>query len=207
MDLVIYCADIGSIQGGNFGWARGVPSNRGLAIRGRTDILELAESVAGDLRERRRVALGFECPLFVPLPDDPMRLTSARQGEATRPWSAAAGAAVLATGLTETVWTLREIRRGLAFDVPPFVNWAAFREAGAGLFLWEAMVTGSAKRGTHVEDAESAVRSFAAVMPDVANSSAIAESSVHSLVGAALLRAGWSTDLSLLSAQCVVIRA
>lgn len=207
MDVVIYCADIGSIKSGNFGWARGVPSSRSVGIREGTDIAALTDSVAEDLNERCGVALGFECPLFVPFPDDPIDLTSARRGEGSRPWSAAAGAASLATGLTESAWILREIRRRIRRNVKPFVDWSAFCEAGRGLFLWEAMVTGSAKGDTHTADAENAVRSFAARMSDLAGANAISETNVHSLIGAALLRTGWSTELSLLQAPCLVIRA
>jgi hypothetical protein len=58
-----------------------------------------------------------------------------------------------------------------------------------------------------VADAEIAVRRFAAHLPDIAEANAIHEATVYSLIGAALLRTGWSPDLSLLETSCVVIKA
>src|SRR5437867_4377744 len=100
MNLVAYCADVGSVAAGSFGWASH-PSREGAAP---TDIRALAEAVAEDLNAARRVALGFECPLFVPLADDPAELLSAREGDGSRPWSAGAGPTVLAVGLVEAAW-------------------------------------------------------------------------------------------------------
>jgi hypothetical protein len=204
---VIYCADIGSVAKCSFAWARGVGFGQDLTITGKKSICEFVDEVAKDLNAGDGVAMGFECPLFVPISDDPARLTSARNGEGSRPWSAGAGAAALATGLTETVWILREIRRQIRSDVPAFVSWPVFREVGHGLFLWEAFVTSPAKGETNIDDAKIAVCSFAAKMPDILTANAIYETSVHSLIGAALLRTGWSTELSLLETPCVVIKA
>lgn len=108
--LRVYCADIGSVRGGAFGWARdcgpgGAPEVR----RGGEQILELADAIAADLKDTGAVALGFECPLWVPVPLDPLELGRARPGEGDRPWSAGAGAGVLATGLAQVVWILREV--------------------------------------------------------------------------------------------------
>jgi len=79
--------------------------------------------------------------------------------------------------------------------------------ADVGLFLWEAFVTADAKGRTHAADAEIAVDCFAGRLPDIPAANAVQETSVHSLIGAALLRTGWSTDLGLLETPCVVIRA
>lgn len=46
---------------------------------------DLALAVASDLREGKAVAMGFECPLFVPLADLPVDLTRARPGEGAKP--------------------------------------------------------------------------------------------------------------------------
>lgn len=201
--LLVYCADIGSIRAQNFAWARHHPGD---GFSDGTDIVDLAVAVAKDLSLGLRVALGFECPLFVPIPDDPMGLTSARCGEGTRPWCAGAGAGALATGLTEVVWVLREIRRLLSAPVAASLDRATF-EHGAGLYLWEALISGSAKGKTHVDDARIGVRAFLASLPDPVAHNAIQEKNVYSLIGAALLRSEWSADLSLLRSACVVIRA
>jgi len=59
----------------------------------------------------------------------------------------------------------------------------------------------------HAEDAAIAARDFLNAMPDPTTANAIEEDSVHSLIGAALLRTGWSDDLQLLETQCLVIRS
>jgi hypothetical protein len=77
---VIYAADIGSVAAGNFGWARLDPEQNSTQVERNdgTEIAELVDAVADDLDlGARGVALGFECPLFVPVPEDPRRLGSA----------------------------------------------------------------------------------------------------------------------------------
>jgi len=204
--LAIYCADIGSVQKRHFGWARG-----GVApvakVRAGARISALARAIALDLDAGRPVALGLECPLFVPIAEEPTDLTSARRGEGNRAWSAAGGAASLTVGLTETVWILRAVRVLLHGGVQPFLEWRAFWRSGRGLFVWEAFVSSTAKGKTHAGDAVIAVRRFVACLPDIAQANAIKSNAVHSLIGAALLRTGWSRDLSLLEMPCVVIKA
>jgi len=208
-NLVVYCADIGSIPEERFGWARisaGSPRNEFLG----TSIEALVERVAQDLAEERPVALGFECPLFIPVRDDRMSLTRARQGEGQWPWSAGAGAQVLVTGLAQIVWILARLRE-IAPEAKAFVDWQEFAAAGDGLFIWEAFVSGPSKfQGSaevHAEDAAIAARDFHDAMPDPMAHNAIEEDSVHSLIGAALLRTGWRDDLQLLETPCLVIRS
>ena len=204
--IAIYCADIGSVAKNRFGWARGLSTDSGLDLTSGPDIMDLVGAVAEDLKAGIPVALGFECPLFVPIRDDPVRLTAGRTGDGSRPWSAGAGAAVLATGLTETVWILREIHRRVDNPPPAFLIWSDFLQTERGLFLWEAFVSGAAKGDTHIDDATIAIQAFHSALPHVEAANAVHESEVHSLIGAALLRAGWSDDLSLLSKPCVVIK-
>ena len=89
----ICCVDIGSITGGNFGWA-GVSidsSGNQISCDESEDIWKLVDETAERLNNGAKVALGFECPLWVPVRDDPKELTSARAGDGNRPWSAQAG--------------------------------------------------------------------------------------------------------------------
>lgn len=207
--LTVYCADVGSIRENNFGWARG--ADQGVNQTGR-DIRDLTGSIADDLAADRPVALGFECPLFVPVRDDPLELTSKRRGEGNRPWSAGAGIGSLMVGLVESVWLLRSARDRLGDTAPVFLEWNAFEAAGSGLYLWEAFVTGEAKTSiqgsqAHAEDAATAVKSFLEALPEPESTNAVSEENVYSLIGAALLRTGWSTDLKLLSTPCLVIRS
>lgn len=202
----IYCAHIGSVAGGRFGWAgvRSDPSRE--ALRTGDSIRKLAEQVASVLNAGSRVALGFECPLFVPYPEDPNRLTSARPGEGARAWCAGAGAGSLATGLTETIWLLGAIRALLDAPVPASLTWESFLTARPGLFLWEAFVSQTGERLTHVDAAERAVRHFAAALPNLEDANAVRCHRVHSLIRAALLRTGWTSDVTVLSRPCVVLK-
>ena len=60
--LAIYCADIGSVKRGNFGWAVVHGDRR----RGGNDIAELVDDVVDSLAAGIKVALGFECPYGFP---------------------------------------------------------------------------------------------------------------------------------------------
>ncbi len=201
MDLAVICADIGSVKQGNFAWydSSGASGDRPSA---------LASRVADLLNMRRRVALGFECPLFVPLPEDEISLGGGRPGDGSRPWSAGAGCGVLTTGLVQVAWVLRSVRRQLTRPAVAHVGWDAFAREASGLFVWEAFVSGKAKGLDHVDDATLAVHAFERSLPDPPSANAVVcESEVYSLVGAALLRSGWSSDTTLLSQPCLVIKA
>ena len=203
-NLVVYCADIGSVAAGNFGWARRPIDS---VTETGTDIQEFADRVAWDLTEDRPVALGLECPLFVPLPDDPTHLAKARRGEGRRPWSAGAGPGALAMGITESAWILRRIRSAVQPEVKASLDWSEFESRRKGLFLWEAFVSATAKGTSHTGDAVIGIDTFIAGLPDIVGINAIPAESVISLIGLALLRTDWTTDPQVLSQGCVVIKA
>jgi hypothetical protein len=213
--MKVYCADVGSVSNHRFAWARADSKQPDAEMEdGHDDIRELAERVAEDLSRGEAVALGFECPLFVPIPDDPIRLGKCRDGEGNRAWSASAGAGALATGLVQAVWVLRKVRELLPQAVPLFTDWKRFSAEQAGLYVWEAFVSGKGKAAghervnRHKEDAKAAVREFMIGLPDVEGANAIqCGTPVYSLIGAALLRTKWSTDLQLLAKPCIVIKA
>lgn len=200
----VVCADIGSVAKGCFGWAASLRSSP--EIIEDTRIERLVQTVADGLVGGGKVALGFECPLFVPLPDDPSQLTSKRPGEGSRPWSAGGSLGALATGLTEVPWILMRIRARVGPNVPAFLNWKDFCGSSRGLFLWEAFVTGDAKGASHSGDAAVAVHEFRRVAPDIDDANAVRVPVAMSLLGAALLRSGWTEDLQVLEQTCVVIK-
>jgi hypothetical protein len=202
--LAIFCADVGSIKRGNFGWAR---LALGQSPSGDDDIRKFVETVAGDLNNGKKVALGFECPLFVPVSSVPEDLTKARSGEQNRPWSAGAGAGSLATGLTETQWICDHMRSALRRTVPVFYRWQPFDASTTGMFIWEAFVTKEAKGTTHAKDAENAVKRFRDCLPNPESHNAlVSHGRVRSLIGAALLQSGLTSDLGWLGEPCLVIR-
>ena len=210
--LAIYCADIGSVKNGNFGWAvlHGATRRYGNKIDGLVD--DLVDSLTSGMQ----VALGFECPLWIPVPDDPSGLTAGRVVDGNKAWSAGAGASALATGLTETAWILRQTRARLDVEGLPLpsahLDWQEFAGSDRGILFWEAFVTGEAKaKGAgkcgHVADALTACKAFAAALPHPAKVSPCEPShEVRSLIGSAVLWSGWSSDLELLRARCLVIK-
>jgi hypothetical protein len=99
---------------------------------------------------------------------------------------------------------LRTVRKELTKQVPAFLDWLEFAAERRGLFIWEAFVSGKAKARGHCNDAAVAVRTFAAV--PVPKSDILTDDPI-SLVGVALLRSGWSTDLRLLCTPCIALKA
>src|SRR5262249_29786506 len=152
-----------------------------------------ADAIAADLNSGNHVAVGFECPLFVPVPDRPEGLTSARPGGGDRARSAGAGAGSLATGLTAAGWILDRGKAEAAGTACAFLQWEPFRAAPAGLFVWEAFVSRAAKTDTHCGDAEAGARRFRDSLPDPEQRNAVVcVGRVRSLIGAAVLQTGWA---------------
>ncbi len=201
MKPIVWVADIGSIQRQRFGWCR----NDRIISRTGTDIAEFAEGIAKDLSDNQSVAVGFECPLFVPIADSPQHLTKARHGEGNRPWCAGAGSGALTIGLTECVWVFEKINALVGVVVHPTFDWQAFAQGRANLFIWEAMVSRAAKGKSHSDDAEIAAQSFWQHYPAIGGASSVTATRPYSLVGAGLLRGHLSTDLQLLFEPCIVI--
>lgn len=200
--------DIGT-PGKTLGWA--ATDVAGKMVDG-TDIDDCITTVAEALR-KGPVALGFEAPMWIPTRMEPARLTSARKGDtgpglASRPFSASAGATVLVTGMVVVTYVMRRLRE-LVPAGEAYFDWHVPRKDTFQLLLWEAFVTNQKKshHARHVEDAKLAVAAFLAGMrdPDTFQSSVI-EPDCLSLLGAALLKAGWSTDLSVLNTPCLVVR-
>ena len=205
--LTIHCADIGSVKQENFGWAR-LAGNEYL-----TDncMDALVNDVASAVSKERKVALGFECPLWVPVASEPQDLTKGRQVDENRPWSAGAGAVTLAIGTSQVAWILDELRFRLEEQGTPLpsvlLSLPDFLDRESGLFLWEAFVTGKAKavEPDHGEDALIACREFRRRLQDPVEARE-PERRVRSLIGGAILWAGLSDDLDLLHKSCFVVR-
>ena len=151
--------------------------------------------------------------MFDPIRDDPLVLTKARHGEAlhgvSRPFSASAGATVLVVALVVVPYVLSKLR-ALAPGAPATVNWRSPPPGRADLLLFEAFVTNQRKTADtrHVEDAYLAIEAFRQGMrtPE-AFASAVVEARCLSLLGAAMLRTGWTNDPAVVAERCLVVRA
>lgn len=238
MSLAVACADIGSVDAdpkkSRFGWVvrRQSHDERSSWTDG-VDIHGFVDAIV-DAIGAGRVALGFECPMWVPVAEDPGELTKARcvdwvrfdGAKRPRPWSAGAGAAVTGVGIPQIAWILERVRQKAGTCPKVFFDWGCFAEAETGVFLWEALVSGgkasrSGERQEHVDDARAAVERFlcefdsdkAPMVPvptpceNCGGRPCRHTGRVRSLVGGAMLWAGWSTDVDLLHRPCVVVRA
>lgn len=143
--VTVWVADVGSISRNHFGWCKAAPIKGTLRIG--VDIAEFADGICEDISDERKVALGFECPLFIPVPEDSAKLGKARVGDGDRAWSATAGAGALAIGMVESAWVFRRIARTSKRPVLPTLRWPDFHQGQSNLFVWEAFVSGKAKSG------------------------------------------------------------
>jgi len=206
-EAVVFVADAGSAAKGNFHW---VCSDS--VCEPSSSTRELPELIVGYLDQGRKVALGYECPLFVPIPEQHSHLGKARCGECTpatgnRPFNAGAGAAIFATGIQSLCWVLNEVKNQ-RISTQATTSWTQFRTGEAELLIWEAFVSGSEKASppSHTGDAKLAIDAFLALQHEECPASAITNQDVFSIAGAAILHADLSKDLELLREPCLVLR-
>lgn len=201
-DIAIGVIDVGSPQKGKLGWAILAPNAD--PVLGK-DLDAFIDAVT-TLGATWSLAIGFEAPLFIPTRAHALEILSGRKGEGSRPWSAGAGAAVTTAALAVVTYTLTGLRQCLSHATASTDIHALPTRPGDTLFF-EAFVTAAAKGADHADDALIAAREMRALLTgDRLYRSAIDEPEVFSLLGAGLLRTGWSTDLALLSAPCLVVR-
>ncbi len=200
--------DIGT-PGKTLGWA--ISDAAGIAFDG-TDVDACITRVAEALQQGPG-ALGFEAPMWIPTRMEPKRLTSARRGEAgpglaPRPFSASGGATVLVTGMVVTTYVLRRLRQLLP-NATAHLDWRRPLNEVGELLVWEAFVTNQGKvhDERHVEDAKLAIAAFREGMKHPTTfQSSVVETDCLSLVGAALIKAGWTNDFEVLTTPCLVVR-
>ncbi len=141
--------DIGSPKLGNIGWCL-------------FDLTHQAPFTGTDLQElfqlfhsrnlKGALTLALEAPLFIPVRDDPMKMTKARLGEGSRPWSAGAGAQVLALNLPIMCRIFQELHH--AYPAHQFIMDAGqFAAQEKQILISEALVSGKHKGISHVDDA------------------------------------------------------
>ncbi len=208
----IYAVDIGTTRNGRaggpaFAWASvgKDPIENGVACS--SDIEQLVLEIGRDLLASRSVALGLESPLFIPVPDDPTRLSCGREGESDRSWAAPAGLAVTTLGVHQSAWILRRLAQQFSCSVRLTLDYHLWppRDGTPILLLWEAFVSGAAHR-EHARDAASAATYFLANEGSLEAVTAGQAETPISLIGAAALWSGWSQDLNLLHTGTLVLR-
>jgi hypothetical protein len=205
-ELEVFCADIGSIENDNFWWARRLPGDDEEEHQP-GEIAALARAISLTLRAGRPVALGLEMPLFAPVPEEFAKLGKARPCDLGAPaWSSAIGASVMATGMVQLAWVLRNVRRDNP-DAQLFLRWDEFAESRSGLLIWEAFVTRDAKGDDHEEDAKNGLEAFCAQLPDAGDANAEETEAPFSLAAAVAIWADWDVKADNLARPTVLVRA
>ncbi len=198
--ITIGAIDVGAPK--NIGWA----ILSGDTVEHGTDLDEFVVRFAA-ASTGRPSALGFEAPMFIPHGRPMTNLTSQRNGDNGRPWSASAGATVTTIGIAIVSHVLAGLREYGA-QRRAILDWNSWPNAD-DLLLFEAFVSGSnhAGPGEHWKDALNAAEGFAKALPDLDVANAVSESEVFSLIGACMIRTGWAEACDgLLSQSCLVTR-
>ena len=143
----IYCVDVGSTRQDSFAWTRVDPAESDPVPAGNYSIESLCRRLVDDLQESRSVALGFEAPLFLPVPTCVDDLSGGRDNEGNRSCFSPQGGAYVATlGLHQAAWILKYVAAQLPNSVRVTVDPHAWPPQGDPvLFCWEAFVSGGAK--------------------------------------------------------------
>ena len=209
----IYAVDIGSTRGAAFAWAM---TGSGInAVEGNQEIEDLARRVAADLVSGVNVALGFEAPMFLPVPNDVKQLSRGRREDGSRSCFAPAGGYVATLGLHQSAWILRRLKavcgRTVRFSLS-LGDWLAAKGEPV-LFCWEAFVSGRVHSEdkdphAHLRDAATAATWFAYLERNdrLHELERVPVEPVISLLGAAALWSGWASDVEVLSRPILIIK-
>lgn len=208
----IYAADIGSTRcdrgaAPKFAWVCIDPDHPD-DVRGSSDIEAFAKSIATSLAAGISVAVGFEAPMFIPVPDEASDLCRGRAGEGSRSFAAPAGLAVSALGLHQAAWVLRYLRGAVSNTASFTMDDERWPPAPGHplLYCWEAFVSGPAHSEMHIRDAATAAVEFMRNESHLCVINAVEAQSPISLLSAAALWSGWTDDVSLLHRPCLVIK-
>jgi hypothetical protein len=208
--LHVAVIDIGSPRRKNLGWSIvGPDCSEG------TDLNDCISKLAAALK-KGPLALGFEAPMFVPMREEPTELTMAREGECVngvnRAFSGGPGAAVTVTGLVVVPFVLSKLKTECP-KAQATIKWHSRPFLPGQLFLFEAFVTnrgpGQPELNCHIEDAKLAAQKARGGLLETAklDSDVTTEPASMSLLGAMMLRTGWTKDPSILAEQCLVVKA
>lgn len=210
--MIAYCADVGSVPGGSFGWARARRENGNMHVKGGSGIDDLVNLMDGDIRKGHAISLGIEAPLFLPVPVTRGDLSRGRDGERDRSCFAPAGGYVATLGVHELAYILARLKSRLP-DVGATLDWKTWTgDDPKSILLWEAFVSGPAHTATgdHAQDAATAAVQFLhdLELPDGATSAVTVNNPRDSLslAGAAMLWAGVSTAPDDLRRQALVVK-
>ena len=198
--------DIGSPKLGNIGWCL-LDTQLEKKYTG-SDLDELFPLLPPIIKSQGLI-LGLEAPLFVPIRQDILLATRGRRGEKRRPWSAGAGAQVLAMNLPIMVYIFSKIHFYLG-QIRFCLNEKTFSFAPDEIMIFEALVSGSDKGENHINDAEIMATSCLIHAKSGRLPTSILEieedTSYFNLAAAALLRCNLSDSIPDLEEYCPIYK-
>ena len=202
------CAiDIGSPKRKSIGWCLIDNEKKEKEIIGE-NLNDLFPLIA-DATKNNGLILGLEAPLFVPVRKNELRLTSARMGDGNKPWSAGAGAQVLAINLPIMVYIFDGIIKQNS-NITFFLNEEGFEAKSNQIMIFEAFVSGKDKKDGHIGDATIMARSCADYSNHYEFPPTILEddqgTEYFNLAAAALLRCGINADIKTLSLKTPIYK-
>lgn len=198
--------DIGSPKLGNIGWCL-LDTQLDKKYTG-SDLDELFPLLPPMIKSQGLI-LGLEAPLFVPIRQDILLATKGRKGEKRRPWSAGAGAQVLAMNLPIMVYIFSKIR-SFSGQIRYSLNEKTFSFSPDEIMIFEALVSGGDKGDTHINDAEIMATNCLIHAKSGRLPASILEieedTSYFNLAAAALLRCSLSDSISDLEEYCPIYK-
>lgn len=211
---IIYACDIGTTRCSaktglpSFAWARVNPEDG--AIQASSCIDKLVQQLESDIRQGCSVALGFEAPLFIPVPEDWKGLSKGREGDGNRSFASPVGLTVCALGIHQSAWILRTLYESSSRECDFTLDWQQHwppRGHRPVLLCWEAFVSGAAHSELHLMDAATAVNFFYKHETELqdAREPVCAENPL-SLIGSVALWSGWVSDLKFIHKPTLVIK-
>jgi hypothetical protein len=208
---IIYACDVGTTKAKSglqsFAWARLNPDDG--AIHASRHIDKLIQQLESDIRQGYSISLGFEAPLFIPVPENWQDLSKRREGEGNRPWSASSGAHVTTLGIHQSAWILKKLHESSSGRCEFTLDWRRWWPPSGHqpiLFCWEAFVSGKAHSDDHTKDAATAADFFHCHEQKLEEIREVKAKCPISLIGAVALWSGWVRDLKFIHEPTLVIK-
>lgn len=208
-NLIIYCVDIGSERNSKskFGWANN-ENKEGSTLEG------LKDDINEKLAQKKKITIGFECPLFFELTDNAKEVTKARSFDGNRAMTSNSGACSMVTGIAQIKWLFDNIDKTTIYSLN---NWEQLNDDNqTGIYVWEAFISNKNKKdissdttddeNRHIEDAKIGIKYFQEKMKTKETSKDVVTRNIFSIINAIILSVDNKSQVSF-NEPCFVIKA
>lgn len=210
---IIYACDVGTTRCSektglpSFAWARVNPEDGVIQVSSYID--KLVQQLESDIRQGCSIALGFEAPLFIPVPEDWKGLSKGREGDGNRSFASPVGLTVCTLGIHQSAWILKRLYESSSGKCDFTLDWQRWPPRGYRpvLFCWEAFVSGAAHSERHQMDAATAVNFFYRHETNLQDArEPVSAEKPLSLIGIAALWSNWVSDLEFMHKPTLVMK-